>query len=101
MSMSTHVVGFRPRDATWQQFKAIYDNCTAAGINVPDKVNEFFNWMEPDERGIVVELSHADGHDKNPDAPVSSFQDDSSQGLIVDLAKLPSGVTHLKFYNSW
>jgi hypothetical protein len=42
MSMSMHVIGFVPPDGTWAQMKAIWDACQAAGVSLPDEVEDFF-----------------------------------------------------------
>lgn len=94
MSMSTRVVGFRPPDDTYERMKAVYESCKAAGIGVPDKVQEFFNWGEPSEHGTEVRL---------PDGCVSEYADGyrSQQGIDVRLDALPPNITVIRFYNSW
>ena len=36
--------------------KAIYDAYTAADVEIPEEVGKFFNWEDPDEHGVKVEL---------------------------------------------
>lgn len=54
---------------------------------------EFFGDDPPDEAGPVVSLY------RHPS--VSDWNDDGASGLVVDLAALPEGITHLRFFNSW
>lgn len=91
MSMSTHVVGFRPPDEKWRKMKAVYDSCQSAGIDIPDEVDEYFNGETPDEAGVEVEI----------DSILEEWGDDSRQGYQIDIAKLPKNVKILRFYNSW
>lgn len=57
MSMSTHVVGIVPPDDDWKKMKQVYDACVAANIDVPDNVWDFFNNEEPDDAGVLIDLS--------------------------------------------
>lgn len=89
MSMSTHVVGFRPPDEKWQQMKKVWDACKAAGITIPREVIEFFNDCDPDPAGVEVGILH------------SEWANNSSSGYEVDIRKLPKDVTVIRFFNSW
>ena len=91
MSMSTHVVGFRPPDERFRQMMGIYQQCKAAKIQVPEEVWEFFGGNHPDENGMEVEIKEA----------VREWSADMSDGLEVDLTKLPKGLTVLRFFNSY
>ena len=91
MSMSTHVVGFRPPDETWQKMKAAWDACCLAGVNPPTPVASFFGPSGPDPSGVDVDIRTA----------VKSYSDDNREGFEVDLTKLPPGLTALRFWNSW
>ncbi len=90
MSMSTHVVGFRPADAKWKEMKTIWEMCERAKIKIPDEVQKFFNGEAPgDKPGQEVEIN------------VKGWSDDSRQGYELDLTKLPKDVRFIRFYNSW
>lgn len=93
MSMSTHVVGFKPPDDKWQKMRAVWTACTAAGIEPPEEVFAYFEDEEPDERGVRVDL-------KNTNA-VTDYTTQYETGVEVDVAKLPPDVTIIRFYNSW
>jgi hypothetical protein len=89
MGMSTHVIGFAPADEKWRAMKAIWDSCRAAEIPVPSEVEKFFNYEEPDERGVEVEL------------PSTKWSDDFREGFEVEVSKIPAHVKVIRFYNSW
>lgn len=92
MSMSTHIVGFRPKDKKWDQMKMIWDSCNAAGIEPPDGVVEFFDGEYPGDRpGAEVDIEDA----------TEEWSDDGYSGYEVDLNKLPKDVKILRFYNAW
>jgi hypothetical protein len=89
MGMSTHVKGFVPPDERWQKMKAVRDACIAAGIEMPDEVDEFFGGEDPDPQGQEVEIPHQD------------WQDDHRQGIEVKTEDIPERVKVIRFYNSW
>lgn len=93
MSMSAHVVGFRPADDKWEKMKAVYDACQDAGIQLPASVIQFFGDEPPDEHGIEVSIEKTDA--------VSEWQDDMRNGFEVDITKLPENVTVVRFYNAY
>jgi hypothetical protein len=95
MSMTTTVRGFRPPDEKWKKMKAVWDSCQKAGIEVPDDVQAFFNWVDPDPRGVETDLTAG----KSPAA--KEWGDSDSQGYEVDLSRLPKGLTFIRFCNSW
>lgn len=90
--MSTHVVGFRPADAKWDAMKQAYNACKAAGLKIPDEIDSFFEYKDPNAMaGIEV----------NIDAAAENFQTDSREGFDVDISKLPNDIKVIRFYNSW
>ena len=91
MSMSMHVTAFRPPDARWAKMKAIFDACEGADVTIPAEVQDFFNGDVPDAKGIQVDIRDL----------LQPWADDSREGLQLELARLPAGVTVLCFYNSW
>lgn len=92
MGMSIHVVGYRPPDDEWERMKAVYVACEEAGVDIPDKVQEFFHYDDPQGMlGIEVGLGEA----------VERWDDgESRSGYEVDLTRLPDGVRYLRFYYS-
>ena len=91
MSMSTHVVGFRAPDKKWNLMKAVWDACNEAGLVIPQEVDEFFDYEEPDPSGVTVELSYE-----------SWTSDDNTQdGIEVMMEDIPKDLTSIRFYNSY
>lgn len=90
MSMGMHVVGIREPDEKWRLMKAAYDVCQAAGIEIPDSVQDFFGYEPPDDAGLLVDLAFA-----------REWRDDSREGLEIDISELPAKITKLRFYFSW
>jgi hypothetical protein len=93
MSMSTHVVGFKPPDNKWKKMKAVYEACRAAKVDPPKEVAEFFEDGAPDDQGVEVCIENT--------SAVKEWSDDSRSGYEVDLKKLDPDVKIIRFYNSW
>lgn len=93
MGMSTHVIGFKPPDKDWKRMKQVWDSCTAAGIDPPKEVLDFFEGAPPDDAGVEVDLEGA--------GVIKEWSDDSCAGYDVDVAKLPPDVKVVRFYNAW
>ncbi len=116
MSMSTHIVGFRPPNEKWKQMKAVYDACVKAEIDAPSEVRKFFNDEPPDPEGVVgpVNSNHFVPQSREyyrhyhqlalyleSTKCCAAYDDDAGRvGFELDLAKLPTGITILRFYNS-
>lgn len=93
MGMSTHIKAITPPDETWEQIKAIYDAYKNANIEPPEKIKEFFNFVPPDDKGVVIDLFNHPA--------ITSFEMDNIQGYDIQLDKLPSQTTILRVYNAW
>lgn len=89
MSMSTHVIGFKPPDQKWHLMKAVYDACELAEVAPPSEVSNYFDHQEPDAAGVEVEIPH------------EAWVDDMRKGIQVDLSKITSDVKVIRFYNSY
>lgn len=96
MSMSTHIVGFTPPGEEWNRMKAIWDACKGAGVQVPEEVLRFFNWEEPDIRGVKFEETQLINS-----GVVTLWKEDMREGYEVEVAKIPPGVKVLRFFNSF
>jgi hypothetical protein len=101
MSMSTHVIGFKPPDEKWKRMKAIWDSCQIGNVNVPDEVMEFFDHEMPSDTGVRVELETGSSTSQGACAVKWSDPDRETDGYEVDVRKLPKDVTIIRFYNSW
>lgn len=76
MSVSLCVYGITPPDEEYYQMKTIWDSCNAAGIDVPEKVLEYFDWKDPDERGVtrnIDECLNDHGHGYGYDIEISKL----------------------------
>jgi hypothetical protein len=92
MSMSTHVVGYRPADETWNKMKTIWNTCASAQVPIPAKVLDFFDHEPPgDKPGAEVQIDKA----------VKPYKNEFSEGFEVNLALLPKDVNVIRFYNSY
>lgn len=74
--------------------KAVHDACKEAGLKVPNEVQSFFGYCEPDEHGEKIDLEKIR-------AAVEWNDGQSSSGYKVDIKKLPHDVEWIIFYNSW
>lgn len=93
MSMSSHIVGFRPPDAKWRKMKDAFDACEAADVPIPADVSRFFNHENPDESGVEVPIERTDA--------VTEYRADMRDGFEIDLTKLPPDVKIIRFFNSY
>lgn len=91
MGMSSGVVGFKKPDKTWQKHKKVWDVCIEAGVSMPEETEKYFNYVEPNEKGVEVDIKYA----------VEDYVADMQDGFDVDLTKLPKDVTHIRFVNSY
>ena len=89
MSMSTHVLGFKPPDDKYNEMKAIWDACEVAGVEIPDEVSAFFDDEEPDPTGVVVVI------------PCKVWSTPGSNGFEVLVDEIPKDVKVLRFFQSW
>jgi hypothetical protein len=90
MGMSTHVIGFKPPDSKWKKMKAAREACVVAGVEIPDEIDSFFEYAEPYENGVEVELKCRGWEDGG-----------MREGYEIHLSELPKDVTVIRFYNSW
>jgi hypothetical protein len=87
--MSTNVTGFKPPDKKWKDMKAIWEACEDIDIEIPKEVLEFFNHTEPDEKGVEIEIQSEE------------WGDECSNGIEIEVSKIPNDVKIIRFYNSW
>lgn len=98
MSMSTHVIGFKPVDEKWKKMKAVFDNCVDLKLPVPKEVMAYFEGDEPraDDPGVKVQEKAllASG-------AVREWSNNACAGFEIDVKKVPSDVTVIRVYNNW
>ena len=80
------VYAIRPPDAKFKKMKAIYDACIAGGVDVPDDVEEFFDYEEPDPLGTQVEIKK-----------VQLLKGEYELGFQMAVKDVPSWATHIRF----
>lgn len=95
MGMSTHVVGYVPRDEKWEKYVTIYRNCEDAGVEPPDEVLDFFDWSS------LEEVEKLPGREVDIESAVEEYFGDSSTGYTINLPELPREVTAIRVYNSY
>ncbi len=89
MSMHTRVVAFRAPDEQWQRMKTVWDACDDAGIDIPEKVLEYFGDEEPDPRGVEIDIHKY------------IWTADMQEGFEIFLEEVPEDVKVIRFYNSY
>lgn len=97
MSMSKYVQGIVPPDDKFKKMLALYRQCEDAGVSIPAEVVKFFNGEEPDEAGVIINLTY----DKKHKGVVTEDGEDSREWTEIDLTKLPPNVKKIRFVMSW
>lgn len=95
MGTTMHIIGIRPPTDDYSKKIAAYKACEAAGIPAPAELLEYFDFVAPsfvEPAGMIVELERSDA--------VTTYETDDRSGFEVDIAKLPPGVTRVRFFNS-
>ena len=90
-SSDLHIEGFLPPDEKWCAMKDIWDSCQKAGVKVPEEVNKFFDHEDPHTQSPMGTKVNLDGHECR-----SEYSEDMTDGVYVDLQKLPEGITLLR-----
>lgn len=98
MSMSTHISGFvSDTNPEYQKHKKVLLFCEEQGVSLPKETAEYFGSDSADlyllDEKLSIELV------KN--IHYVEYREDMVEGFEVDLSKLPSGVSKLRFYNSY
>lgn len=86
-----HIVGFMPPDEEWRKMKAVWDACEEAGVEVPMIVGDFFEWVDPDPRGLEVDLGDF----------LKRYNGEGQCGRELYVEDIPAKVNMLRFYNNW
>lgn len=94
MATVMRIKGFKPADEKWQKMKAIWDACLAVGIDPPKEVYAFFEYASPDRAGVLVSEDVL----RNSGA-VEKHREEGEMGYVIDVTKLPAGVTTVRVYN--
>jgi len=65
----------------------------AAGVTQPQQLVQYFGDGSVDDAGFTVDVSVATTPYNDPH--------NAREGFEVELARVPAGITHLRFYNAW
>jgi hypothetical protein len=100
MGMSTHIKAFIPdTDPEYQKHKKVAQTCIEAGVSLPEETAKYFNctpntyWDGIIEQKLETRLKLGEHY--------TEYRADMCEGFEIDLAKLPEGVTRIRFYNSY
>lgn len=91
MSMITYIQGLKPKTEEYEKKLQIYRMCKEMNVSIPEEIEEFFNG-EVCERGIITEI---------PKDAVENYGENTSDIFELDLSKIPSDVTKIRFVNSY
>ena len=94
MGMSKRIEAFiSDTDETYQKQKKVLLACKEAGVELPVETAKYFGEKYPElellEQKLKVKLTYGTHY--------TEFLEDMTEGIEVDLASLPKGVTKLKF----
>lgn len=89
MSTIVEIVGFRPHDKKAKAMQQVFDACARAGIETPEEVLEFFEYLVPDVIGEEIEIKH-----KHSSEELREVHE-------VKIKDLPEGVETIRFIISW
>ncbi len=93
MGMYSYVKGLKPKTEEYEKKLRIYKDCKELNINPPKEIEDYFDG-EVCEEGIVIDLPK--------DAISESVNVDyCNEYFDVDLTKIPSDVTIIRFVNSY
>lgn len=95
MSMSTYLIGIKPKDENWHRMRMILELCERGKVQAPAEVLKYFEGA-PDrsDDGVLVYLSAQS-------VGCKEYVSDSKEGFDVDLSKLDPEIKILRFVNSW
>lgn len=92
MSMYSYIQGLKPKTEEYEKKLHIYNACKEINISPPDEILKFFDGKICED-GIVTEL---------PKDAIREYADDCCRDFFeVDLTKIPSDVTKIRFVNSY
>ncbi len=86
MSVSLCVSGITPPNEEFYQMKAIWDSCTTAGIDIPERVVEYFDWKDPDGKGIRRDI----------DDCITNYSEEYTRGYDIELSKLDPNIRFIR-----
>ena len=92
MSMYSYVQGLKPKTKEYEKKLQIYNLCTELDVLPPQEIVTFFDG-EVCEEGILTDI---------PQDATREYTDDCCRYFLeVDLTKVPSDITKIRFVNSY
>ena len=90
--MCSYIQGIKPKTEDYEKRLQVYNLCTALNIPIPQEIDSYFNG-EVCEEGIICDL---------PKESLKEYQDRYCREFFeVDLTKIPSDITKIRFVNSY
>lgn len=89
--MDVYAVGVKAPTEEYKKKVEAYRACEAAGLEIPAELEKYFNYDEPPEDGMEVDIDEA--------VSGNVMYDDGV--MTIDLAKLPPDLTHIKVVGSY
>lgn len=91
MGMDISIKGVKAPTPEFNKKLAAYQAMEAAELPIPAELEEYFGEDGPDEDGVIVDIDDATEGDL-------MYEDGE---VLIDLSKLPEGVTHIKVIASY
>ena len=91
MSAVLSVCGVAPADEKYLTMRMIYQLCKNSKVSIPPEVEDFFKHHEYQDGAGGIEVS----------IESTRFSEGMSEGMLVELAKLPKDVKYVKFTVSY
>lgn len=85
MSTNVYFRGIKAPTEEYRKKVAAYKALKDADLDIPEELRNYFDYSEPNEDGQSVKIKDAINGDVMDDGEV-----------LIDLSKLPPGVTHIK-----
>lgn len=91
MGFNVYYRGVKPPTEEYKKKLAAYKALEVAGLEIPDELQEYFDYEEPSEDGMEVSIREA----------VSGDIMHEDGYALIDLNKLPKGVAFIKVIGSY
>ena len=97
MSKSTTIIGISDLDGKFSAMIKVKLACEDAEVDYPQDVIDYFDHnMESSVDELRIEMAEVD-----IESAIRTEKNKEEEKFIVDLSKLPDGVTSIIFSNSW
>ena len=91
MSKTLCITGYKPVDEKWEKMLSVYNSCVEAEVNIPEEVNEFFEWEDPNNKpGLSVDMWNV----------IEKYYNVGESGFELKIENIPRDVKVIRFYNS-